>query len=155
MDGLPQGSRANGYARRRLLLLLALVAAAASLRLYELGLEASLTPQTRDVTLLNAAFRFAVDPAGKGASELVPAWLRPRILGTAAWRAQLPIGGKMDAPLKLVLLVETREGYATLCRLLTQGRRRSAKGEYRPDAAAIDEIVLPGRPARSRILIDA
>ena len=36
-----------------------------------------------------------------------------------------------QAPLKLVLLVETREGYTTLCRLITQGRRRSAKGEYR------------------------
>jgi error-prone DNA polymerase len=35
------------------------------------------------------------------------------------------------APLKLVLLVETREGYTTLCRLITQGRRRSTKGEYR------------------------
>jgi error-prone DNA polymerase len=34
-------------------------------------------------------------------------------------------------PLKLVLLVETREGYTTLCRLITQGRRRSSKGEYR------------------------
>jgi error-prone DNA polymerase len=34
-------------------------------------------------------------------------------------------------PLKLVLLVETREGYSTLCRLITQGRRRSTKGEYR------------------------
>ena len=35
------------------------------------------------------------------------------------------------APSKLVLLVETREGYTTLCRLITQGRRRSTKGEYR------------------------
>ena len=34
-------------------------------------------------------------------------------------------------PLKLVLLVETREGYSNLCRLITQGRRRSTKGEYR------------------------
>ena len=36
-----------------------------------------------------------------------------------------------DAGLKLVLLVEDQSGYTTLCRLLTQGRRRSAKGEYR------------------------
>ena len=35
------------------------------------------------------------------------------------------------SPLKLVLLVETREGYSSLCRLITQGRRRSDKGEYR------------------------
>jgi len=33
--------------------------------------------------------------------------------------------------LKLVLLAENLEGYGTLCQLLTQGRRRSAKGEYR------------------------
>jgi error-prone DNA polymerase len=48
-----------------------------------------------------------------------------------------------DAPLKLVLLVETREGYGTLCRLLTQGRRRSAKGEYRLARADLDDG-LPG-----------
>jgi error-prone DNA polymerase len=32
--------------------------------------------------------------------------------------------------MKLVLLVENREGYTSLCRLITRGRRRSAKGEY-------------------------
>ena len=37
----------------------------------------------------------------------------------------------LDDGLKLVLLVEDRAGYSTLCRLITQGRRRSAKGEYR------------------------
>ena len=41
--------------------------------------------------------------------------------------------------LKLVLLVENAVGYTTLCRLLTQGRRRSVKGGYslsRSDIAA-------------------
>jgi error-prone DNA polymerase len=41
--------------------------------------------------------------------------------------------------LKLVLLVENAIGYTTLCRLLTQGRRRSVKGDYslsRSDIAA-------------------
>ncbi len=44
-----------------------------------------------------------------------------------------------DPGLKLVLLVENAIGYTTLCRLLTQGRRRSVKGEYslsRDDIAA-------------------
>ena len=36
---------------------------------------------------------------------------------------------RCDDGLNLVLLVESREGYSTLCQLLTQGRRRSAKGE--------------------------
>ena len=46
-------------------------------------------------------------------------------------------------PLKLVLLVETREGYGTLCRLITAGRRRSAKGEYRLARADLEDG-LPG-----------
>ncbi len=36
----------------------------------------------------------------------------------------------LEDGLKLVLLVEDRAGYTALCRLITQGRRRSAKGEY-------------------------
>ena len=32
--------------------------------------------------------------------------------------------------LKLVLLAEDRDGYSTLCKLITQGRRRAEKGEY-------------------------
>ena len=45
--------------------------------------------------------------------------------------------------LKLVLLVETLRGYSTLCQLLTQGRRRSAKGEYSLGRGDIDGG-LPG-----------
>ena len=47
------------------------------------------------------------------------------------------------SPLKLVLLVEDRTGYSTLCKLITRGRRRSEKGEYRLTRADIDDG-LPG-----------
>jgi error-prone DNA polymerase len=45
----------------------------------------------------------------------------------------------LDDGLKLVLLVEDREGYAHLCRLITRGRRRSAKGEYRLQRADLED----------------
>ncbi len=45
--------------------------------------------------------------------------------------------------LKLALLVENSIGYTTLCRLLTQGRRRSVKGEYSLSRSDID-AGLPG-----------
>ncbi len=53
----------------------------------------------------------------------------------AALKAELPliIGSEIqveDGP-KLVLLVENLSGYQHLCRLITQGRRRSEKGHYR------------------------
>jgi error-prone DNA polymerase len=48
-----------------------------------------------------------------------------------------------DGP-KLVLLVEDREGYTSLCRLVTRGRRRSAKGEYQVLRADLDADPLPG-----------
>ena len=48
-----------------------------------------------------------------------------------------------DGP-KLVLLVEDREGYTSLCRLITRGRRRSAKGEYRLLREDLDGDALPG-----------
>ncbi|MGN6513729.1 MAG: error-prone DNA polymerase [Lysobacteraceae bacterium] len=57
--------------------------------------------------------------------------------------SEVILDGDGDTPLKLVLLVETREGYGTLCRLITQGRRRSAKGEYRLSRADL-EAGLPG-----------
>ena len=49
----------------------------------------------------------------------------------------------LEDGLKLVLLVEDRAGYARLCRLVTQGRRRSAKGEYRLLREDLDDG-LPG-----------
>ena len=45
--------------------------------------------------------------------------------------------------LKLTLLVENLIGYSTLCQLLTQGRRRSAKGEYSLGRSDLDND-LPG-----------
>src|SRR5678816_1971129 len=45
--------------------------------------------------------------------------------------SEVAVEAEGDTPLKLVLLVENREGYTSLCRLITQGRRRSSKGEYR------------------------
>ena len=50
----------------------------------------------------------------------------------------------LDDGLRLVLLVETREGYSALCRLITLGRRRSAKGEYTLGRADLDPSALPG-----------
>ncbi|WP_243412313.1 error-prone DNA polymerase [Cognatiluteimonas telluris] len=57
--------------------------------------------------------------------------------------SEVTLDGDSDAPLKLVLLVETRAGYSTLCRLITQGRRRSEKGEYRLTRNDLDDG-LPG-----------
>ena len=45
----------------------------------------------------------------------------------------------LDDGLKLVLLVEDRDGYAHLCRLITRARRRSAKGEYRLQRADLED----------------
>src|SRR3954465_10031652 len=45
--------------------------------------------------------------------------------------SEVTVDAQGDTPLKLVLLVENREGYTSLSRLVTQGRRRSTKGEYR------------------------
>src|SRR5258708_14621372 len=39
-----------------------------------------------------------------------------------------------DGP-KLVLLAPTMDAYSQLCALITQGRRRSGKGQYRIDVA--------------------
>ena len=47
-----------------------------------------------------------------------------------------------DGP-KLVLLAENKQGYVSLCRLITRGRRASEKGEYRLTRADIAEGV-PG-----------
>ncbi|HEX6613645.1 MAG TPA: PHP domain-containing protein, partial [Rhodanobacteraceae bacterium] len=63
-----------------------------------------------------------------------------------AWEAardtkmKLIIGAEIqlrDGP-KLVLLCEDKAGYTALCRLITQGRRASAKGEYKLSRADLD-----------------
>ncbi|HJT98433.1 MAG TPA: error-prone DNA polymerase, partial [Rhodanobacteraceae bacterium] len=66
-----------------------------------------------------------------------------------------------DGP-QLVLLAKNQDGYSDLCRLITIGRRRSPKGEYRltrEDAAAIGDGVLvlwvpPQESLRSAALED-
>jgi error-prone DNA polymerase len=47
-----------------------------------------------------------------------------------------------DGP-KLVLLAETKQGYISLCRLITQGRRASSKGSYRLSRSELEDGV-PG-----------
>lgn len=70
-------------------------------KLYELALEGALAPGGPGITLLTAGFPLTLDPAGKGASALVPEFLRKRTGGASTWRAELEIGGAADAPLKL------------------------------------------------------
>ncbi|SFS08567.1 error-prone DNA polymerase [Dyella sp. OK004] len=50
---------------------------------------------------------------------------------------------KLDDGLRFVLLCESREGYAALCGLITQGRRASAKGTYHLTRASLANG-LPG-----------
>lgn len=70
-------------------------------RLYDAPLQASITPQKKGGNLLEASLRVAVDPAGHGASALIPGWLRERAAGESAWRATLPLGGAGDPVLRL------------------------------------------------------
>ncbi len=52
---------------------------------------------------------------------------------------------RLDDGPKLVLLARNQDGYSDICRLITTGRRRSAKGEYqlvRADAEALGDGVL-------------
>lgn len=58
---------------------------------------------------------------------------------------------RLDDGLRCVLLVENETGYRRLCELVTRGRRRSAKGEYRlhrhdleADNAGLLALWLPG-----------
>src|SRR5690606_4138221 len=58
---------------------------------------------------------------------------------------------RLDDGLRCVVLVENETGYRRLCELVTRGRRRSAKGEYRlhrhdleADNAGLLALWLPG-----------
>ncbi|HEY6895514.1 MAG TPA: PHP domain-containing protein, partial [Rhodanobacteraceae bacterium] len=60
----------------------------------------------------------------------------------------------LDDGMKLVLLAKNHDGYSDICRLITTGRRRSPKGEYRltrEDAETLGDGVLvlwiPSEPA--------
>lgn len=70
-------------------------------RLFEVPLRGTLAPRGPKTTLLTAGFEVALDPAGQGASALVPDLLRRRASGASAWRAALEIGGEGAAPLTL------------------------------------------------------
>jgi error-prone DNA polymerase len=61
---------------------------------------------------------------------------------------------RLDDGIKLVLLAKNQDGYSDICRLITAGRRRSPKGEYRltrEDAESLGDGVLvlwiPADPA--------
>ncbi len=45
----------------------------------------------------------------------------------------------IDGP-KLVLLSRNQDGYTAICKLITSGRRRSAKGEYRLTCADVEQL---------------
>lgn len=70
-------------------------------RLYDAPLQASIAPRPGGGNLLEASLRVAVDPAGRGASALIPEWLRKQAVGESAWRATLPLGGAGDPALRL------------------------------------------------------
>lgn len=112
--------------------------------LYEVPLEASIAPQAGGGSLLTAAFRLAIDPAGKGASALIPAFLRRKAAGASDWRASLLIGGASDAEVHLATdLAGVELGYPE-----PLGK---ARDEVRPLALAIGST----RDAPLRIAVDA
>jgi error-prone DNA polymerase len=63
--------------------------------------------------------------------------VRAHVAAKSAALKKLIIGTecRLTSKLKLVVLAQNRKGYATLCRLVTQGRRAAQKGSYRLDAA--------------------
>jgi len=70
-------------------------------QLYEQAVTGSIAPQTDGSSLLSAEVTATIDPSGKGASELIPAWLRKQASGASAWRATLPLGRAGDSALRL------------------------------------------------------
>ncbi len=70
-------------------------------QLYEQPVTGSIAPQADGSSLLSAAVTATMDPSGKGASELIPAWLRKQASGASAWRATLPLGRAGDSALRL------------------------------------------------------
>lgn len=61
-------------------------------RIWELPLGAAIVPQPSGGSLLAADLVIPIDAAGRGASALIPAFIRSRVAGSARWRAALPIG---------------------------------------------------------------
>ncbi|MDQ0138837.1 error-prone DNA polymerase [Cupriavidus necator] len=69
-----------------------------------------------------------------------------------------PADGSAQAPLRLVLIAQHREGFGNLSELITLGRRRAQKGSYRlhPEdlaAPAPDEAHLRGMPGCVALLL--
>jgi uncharacterized protein (TIGR02099 family) len=69
---------------------------------YELPVQATLTAEAPHMSRLVAGFRYAPQPDGKGVSELVPSWIRGRLKGESAWRAELGLGSAGDSVLRLI-----------------------------------------------------
>src|SRR5690349_24093851 len=72
-----------------------------SLRDWSSDVCSSDLPQPDGSSLLSASVTAAMDPTGKGASELLPEWLRKEADGASAWRATLPLGNDADNCLRL------------------------------------------------------
>jgi uncharacterized protein (TIGR02099 family) len=70
-------------------------------QLYEAPVTGSIAPQPDGSSLLSAAVTATFDPAGKGPSELLPAWLRKQGEGASRWSATLPLGKGTDGRLRL------------------------------------------------------
>lgn len=72
-------------------------------RWYGLPLQADIQTQADGSNLLRTNLTFALDPAGSGPSELIPAWLRKFVAGDMQWSASLRFGrgGPEGAPLRL------------------------------------------------------
>ncbi|MGH8441589.1 MAG: YhdP family protein [Nevskiaceae bacterium] len=70
-------------------------------RLYNAPVQATITPQAGGTSLLEASTTATIDPSGQGPGELIPAWLRKQASGASAWRATLPLGRALNAPLRL------------------------------------------------------
>ena len=62
-------------------------------RWYDLPIQALMTPQRDGSSQLTAELKLALDAQGRGASTLVPAWLRKTLKGESHWRASLKLGG--------------------------------------------------------------
>jgi uncharacterized protein (TIGR02099 family) len=112
-------------------------------QLYEVPIEARIAPQPAGGSLLSAALRLTVDPAGKGASELIPAWLRKQAAGASDWRATLALGGDTGAGVRLTTdLVGVELGYPP------------PFGKARDEARPLALTVGSARDAPLRITVD-
>lgn len=112
--------------------------------LYDVPLAAAIAPQPAGGSLLTAAFRLAIDPAGKGASGLIPSFLRRQAAGASDWRASLLLGGAADAGVRLTTdLVGVELEYP------------EPLGKARADVRPLALTIGSARDAPLRITVDA